>query len=91
MMNVSVLSGSEETKRRVHTCGNRALHHRDLHHSSDLSLPHGLALGVGLHPWVYTTLPNLSAQQMQRQRVQSVSRGKSRLSSSLCDRSSLLL
>lgn len=57
---MNVFSGSEETKRCVHTCGSWALHPRDLHHSSDLSLPHGLALGMGLHPWVNTTLLHLS-------------------------------
>lgn len=56
---MSVLSGSEETERRVYTRGMWALHHRGLHRSSGVSLPHGLALGVGLHPWVNTTLHSL--------------------------------
>lgn len=59
---VSVLSGSEETEIGMFACGLWALHSRGLHHSRDLSLPHGLALGVGLHPWVNTTLPTLLLQ-----------------------------
>lgn len=55
-MYVSVSSGSQETKIRVCPCGNGALHNRGLHHSSGLSLPPGLALGVGLHSRVNTTL-----------------------------------
>lgn len=56
MAYVSVFSGSEETKGSVSTCGSWALHDRGLHHSSGLSLPPGLALGVGLHPRVNTAL-----------------------------------
>lgn len=59
LMYVSVLSGSEETKICVYTCGSWALHHRGMHHSSDLSFPLGLALGVELHPWVNITLLTL--------------------------------
>lgn len=33
-------------------CGSGAVHHRGLHNSSGLPLPHGFALGVGLHPRV---------------------------------------
>lgn len=63
LMCVSVFSGSEEAKIRVYTCGSWTLHHRGLYHGSDLSLPNGLALGVGIHPRVNTTpltLPPLS-------------------------------
>lgn len=56
IMHVSVSSGAEETKRRVCTCGNRSLLNRGQHHRSGVSLPHGLALGMGLHPWVNTAL-----------------------------------
>lgn len=58
-MRVSVLSGSEETEVCVCTRGSWAMRDRGLHHSSGLSLPHGPALGVGLHPRVNATLLTL--------------------------------
>lgn len=53
---VSVVPGSEEAQVGVCTCGSWTLPHGSVHHSSDLSLPHGSALGVGLHPRVNATL-----------------------------------
>lgn len=49
-------SGSEEAQVGVCACGSWTLHRGSVHHSSDLSLPHGFALGVGLHPRVNATL-----------------------------------
>lgn len=46
------MPGSEEAKVCVFACGSGAVHHRGLHNSSGLPLPHGFALGVGLHPRV---------------------------------------
>lgn len=56
IMYMSVLTGSEETKSCMFACGNGAVPDRGLHRSPRLSLPHGLALGVGFHPWVITPL-----------------------------------
>lgn len=47
--------GFEESEDCVYTCGSWALLYRGLYHGTGLSLPLGLALDLGLHPWVNTT------------------------------------
>lgn len=51
-----VLSGPEEAEVGVFAGVHGTLYNRGLHHRFGLPLPHGPALGVGLHPWVNTTL-----------------------------------
>lgn len=49
------MSGSEEAQVGVCTRGSWTLPRGSVHHGSDLPLPHGFALGVGLHPRVNAT------------------------------------
>lgn len=59
-MCLSVLSGSEETKSCVCSCGCGTLLNRGVYHSSDLSFSDGASLGVGVHPRVKTNISSSS-------------------------------
>lgn len=61
---VAVLSGSEEAEIGVCARGGWTVHRRGVHHCSDLSLPDGFALGVGLHPGVNTAYQHVWETQM---------------------------